>query len=540
MLALVNADEALAQEQIEIGARLGEQINATATELTRAFVAGDVAMVERTGSLEASFRSGAFKAAEFDPAYPLDQNWINSLALPNAAFRRTGVSIGAAYDNASCLIAVASARRVEAFSVATWPVDTTRRYRVSARLGAYLTGTSGTLGSLCYIGVVCLDGAGQVLDHGSMGVYRYSLIAGERIPDGDIGMRSAVMTGKGSDSWLKFAPGTKQVRICLFLNYQADSPVSTIIDYVRFEDAEGERAASDARARADQALTAIADGRFAAAQRVTELEAQVNFAIDSGLQRTINSRIEERASAIADVKAGAVAELVQTLRADYNGTAASVTQQAGAIVDLQGKATAYVRIVADAGNGRAALSLWSDQYGGAWSLTGDGQIDGNLTVNGTITVRKFDRTSMSREGTSVFSGSITPGTGQTVALPWSLALTQIPPVGRFIHEYFASVTTNAGLRTTTTLNGRPFFTDYLSDGGLTVSAVDAQGNVYSARPNSSQTVLATTDFVPSWTATVRHGGFDSGIVDQGDYYQRQISTTHTVTAINLKVTWVAI
>jgi hypothetical protein len=310
----------------------------------------------------------------------------------------------------------------------------------------------------------------------------------------------------------------------------------------------------NARIKSSEDVIADLPNRYAAASRTATLEAQLAYQAPSGISNAIGAvdgrvtdtsnalvaRIEDRATAIADAKAGAVASTLSQLRAEYNGTAASVTQQAGAIVNLQGKASAYVRLVADAGNGRAALSLWSDQFGGAWTLTGDGQIDGNLTVNGTITARKFDRNSMSREGTATWSGYITPSFGQVATIPWSLSLTQIPPVGRFIYEFSTGVTTNAGQRDASTRNGRPYYVDYIADGGLAISAVDGQGNSYTPAPNSSQAVLATTDFVPTWTAAVRNGGYDSGIVDEGDYYIRQISATYVVAYISLKVTWVAI
>lgn len=296
-----------------------------------------------------------------------------------------------------------------------------------------------------------------------------------------------------------------------------------------------------ARLSGHDATLADLPNRYAAAQRVATLESQVNFAADSGLQRTINARIEDRASAIADAKTGAVVQTVNNLRAEYDGTAATVGRQAGAIVDLQGKAAAYVRLNADAGNGYAQLSLWADQYGGAWELAGNGRIRGNLLIDGTFTARKIDRTSVLRESSSVFTGFISPTPGQTLTVPWSLSLTQIPPLGRFLYEYTFGLATNAGQRDVTNLNGRPAYTDYVEDGGgLSVVARDQQGNVYAAAPNSSNTVLATTDFVPSWSATVRKGSRDTGWMNEGDYYRREVAATYTLSFISLKVTWVAI
>ncbi len=121
-----------------------------------------------------------------------------------------------------------------------------------------------------------------------------------------------------------------------------------------------------------------------------------------------------------------------------------------------------------------------------------------------------------------------------------MTATQIPPVGRFIYEFTFVVNSNAGQRVTGTRNGRPYYVDYINDGGITIVAVDNQGNTYRPAANSSQAVLATTDFTPTWTATIRNNNYDSGVINEGDYYSTQVSATYTITYISLKVTWVAI
>ncbi|WP_137898354.1 hypothetical protein [Sphingomonas sp. 2SG] len=146
---------------------------------------------------------------------------------------------------------------------------------------------------------------------------------------------------------------------------------------------------NDARARLGSVETAVTDGRFASAQRVSNLEAQVN-----GSGGDLTAKIDERVTAVVDPKIGAVTQSVTDLRSAYNGTAATVQQQAGTLVDLAGKATAYVRLLADGGNGVARLSLWSDQFGGAWELIGNGRIGGNLVVDGTITTSKVGANQM--------------------------------------------------------------------------------------------------------------------------------------------------
>ncbi len=155
---------------------------------------------------------------------------------------------------------------------------------------------------------------------------------------------------------------------------------------------------NDARGRLSTVETAVTDGRFAAAQRVSSLEAQVGA--------DLSARIDQRATAIVDPKIGVVTQSVTDLRSAYNGTVATVQQQAGTLVDLAGKATAYVRLLADGGNGVARLSLWSDQFGGAWELIGNGRIGGDLVVDGTITSTKMGASSVQQAMFLTLPGSM--------------------------------------------------------------------------------------------------------------------------------------
>jgi hypothetical protein len=221
---------------------------------------------------------------------------------------------------------------------------------------------------------------------------------------------------------------------------------------------------------------------------------------------------------------------------------ASLVQQAGVLAGIDGRTSVYWSVTGSTGDGSTRIQLSkANGSAGLFYVEANMLLAGNLVVDGTITARKFDRNSMSREGTSVWQGSVSPPAGSTVSVPWGLGLSQIPGLGRFIYEYQTQINTNVGQRQTTSMNGKPAYLDYVAaGGGVNIVARDNQGNEYRPKANSSAAVLATTDFVPSWTATVTNGSYDTGWIDQGDYYSRQVAGTYTVTLINLKVTWVAI
>jgi hypothetical protein len=293
-------------------------------------------------------------------------------------------------------------------------------------------------------------------------------------------------------------------------------------------------------ARVKTTEDAVADfpNQYAAASAQRAIEAQINGTANSNLLARANSQT----AAIVDSKVGAITQDVSTLRSEYNGTVATVQQQAGTLAGVDGRTSVYWRVSGTTPDGGTFVQLTkADGSPGLFYVNANMLIDGSLTVNGSINARAFDRTSMSREGASVWQGSITPSAGQTITVPWNLSLSQIPALGRFIYEFTAAVTTNAGQVVVGTMNGKPSYLTYVEDtGGLTIVARDNQNNAYVPRANASSTILATTDFVPSWTATVRVGSYDTGWINNGDSYERQVAASYTVSRIDLKVTWVAI
>lgn len=307
---LKDADTALAKAQNDAEARLGDKIAASARDVTTAFSDADKALSDRTTALAASFGSSAANVdMEMELAIAPADRWagtIDGKGSPSAALSKV-----IAFNNVSCMRMPGSQGSAAFCSRAVIPVDTSRRYRISCRPGAYKTGSTPG-GSIIYVGFVGLDSAGAMVDHGAYGYYRYAATLGTAgFVDGQIRDLSQIVTGEGNDSWLKFPPGTKNIRLLAILNDE-NGALDSYIDYLRWEDIEDSQAAM---ARANQALTALTDGRFATAQSVETLQAQMNMAADSGLKRDLYARVEDRATAIADSKAGVVASSVQTLEA---------------------------------------------------------------------------------------------------------------------------------------------------------------------------------------------------------------------------------
>lgn len=186
--------------------------------------------------------------------------------------------------------------------------------------------------------------------------------------------------------------------------------------------------AANVIARVTAAETALADGRFATAQRAANIEAAVGA-------------VGGRVSAVETVTSNgtfATAARAEQIASYAGGVEAKVDLQAGTIAGLGQKTAAYVRVIADAGGGRAALSLWSDQYGGAWSLTGDGLIDGNLTVNGTITTAKVAPNAITAVGLSQSASRSIPYSSSFNSPATGLGFTAASPAGGALRVDFAT------------------------------------------------------------------------------------------------------
>ncbi|MFX4084044.1 hypothetical protein ACKU27_02950 [Sphingobium yanoikuyae] len=230
---------------------------------------------------------------------------------------------------------------------------------------------------------------------------------------------------------------------------------------------------------------------------------------------------------------------------------ASVTTLAESVTQLNGKTSAYWQVESVAGNGRAQLRVVADSNGGGGvDIVGDLRVTGNALIEGTINPEAL---ALNR-----FVKRIGPVTaaGNPGAPMYSGALGQTTGYGSYLLEGNLSFTYLTG-RQTNTQSGKPYYIDYLQDGGLTIyikkngvllASASWTGTAQSTYASRSFTAALTTNFdgpdPDTFTGDVTievvpfKGNTDTGMVNQGDYYSRQISGNYLNFSINnLRLKW---
>lgn len=385
--AYIKADEALAESVRQVSASIGPAIEAKATDLTRAFTDGDTALATRASNLEASASFASASAVPNDnfnlwaDGQPLPAKWGFWTAQGN--FRTERLTPGRG-GGRFCVRTLNDVANVDSGFVQViytagrgkWVVEVT-----IDKVNGSLSGAGVTLSGEWNLDFCSdPDTNGKVGDSADGEIRSWSKMF-------DLDARDQINV-HAMHGWSGFGRTIYAKALtwhCLRLRPATDGEIKA----GKADAALNNPGGVLARIKSSEDTLADLPNRYGAASKVATLEAQVNFAADSGLQRTVNARIEDRATAIADAKAGAVAQTLSILRGEYDGTVSEVRDQRGVINGLNGKAAAYVKILADAGNGVASLSLWSDQYGGAWELAGNGRIRGNLVLDGTLTGAKI-------------------------------------------------------------------------------------------------------------------------------------------------------
>lgn len=156
-------------------------------------------------------------------------------------------------------LADTGARR-QFYSRKLWPVDTSRKYKVRTRLHAGATGSG-----LTYVGFRALDAAGA--NTAGNGSHQYAAVGGEALAAGWHERASAVITGEGGINGVsQFNPGTRQIQLMAYLNYDNEAGKVAALDGIWLEDVtESEAARLSAEASVQSASTATAKATEAAA-----------------------------------------------------------------------------------------------------------------------------------------------------------------------------------------------------------------------------------------------------------------------------------
>jgi hypothetical protein len=279
---------------------------------------------------------------------------------------------------------------------------------------------------------------------------------------------------------------------------------------------------------------------------------------------------EQTARASAD---SALSSQITTLTSTVNGNTASITSvqstvnglnaKYGVSLNVNGHITGFVQN----NNGSSGdFTIVADVFriiapaGGSpvtpFSVTAEGvRINGNLIVNGSIINDQFNMATMVKKASLSWSGSQTPSPGSTVVIS-EVALGDIAKEGSLLIEYAVTASAYLG-QAFSSFAGKPLTTTYLADGSVRLRVIDGANNVL------SEVSLTGSQFGTSGAATYDVGGFgqkvveltggaktglklqlvasrgntDTGNVDEGDYYTRNISGTYTVTASTAKAKW---
>ncbi len=143
-----------------------------------------------------------------------------------------------------------------------------------------------------------------------------------------------------------------------------DGAQATALSNVRAE-LEGDIAGVDGRVTGEvtRLEQAIVDGDGAQATALSNVKAELEGDI-AGVDGRVTGEVTRLEQAIVDGD-GAQATAIEQVRATVGDVQATVTQQAAAIVDIEGKVMAYLLFEVEAGTGRAVVRLAADGRDGS-------------------------------------------------------------------------------------------------------------------------------------------------------------------------------
>lgn len=146
-------------------------------------------------------------------------------------------------------------------------------------------------------------------------------------------------------------------------------------------------ATASTTARDASSASATDSAASASASHTSELAAAASASGASG-SATASSTSAANAST-SESNAYTYSLVAASNQIDLTTLTATVTTQASAITDIEGKQEAYFSVTAIAGDNTASVTILADNSGGRIALVGDVDIHGDLVVDGTIITEKI-------------------------------------------------------------------------------------------------------------------------------------------------------
>ncbi|MEH3103430.1 MAG: hypothetical protein PGN12_05945 [Sphingomonas phyllosphaerae] len=387
--AAISRDAAAARESVAIEARMSERVSASARDVTTAYTEADRALGSRASTLEVSALSPRTTTLNANPDFSFwpDANgntapgwvwWANVVgaAMRIAAEGRRG---GYAYrHDMPAGIDMGWQQTPILIDAGWWVMEADTILRAGSYLGTGMT----------VDGVYSFDFAREADTNGTVssgGIdkrRRWSKLVKINEPRNNWHLMQ---------NWGGFAPmEAKQIDW-----YYCGIRPATDAEIAARKAIDVTIPAVTARVKASEDTLADLPDLYAAASRAAALEAQVNLATDSGLKRALSAQIEDRATAIADAKAGAVAQSLETVRSSLNDRVGQVEVQAGAISGIDQRTSVYWRVVGTTPDGQAMISLSkSDGSSPLFYVGANMLVRGDLIVDGAVTLRTLNRATM--------------------------------------------------------------------------------------------------------------------------------------------------
>ena len=209
---------------------------------------------------ETSFKNAVLVGGNLDFSQGLEGWTQHTAGVVAAEFTPEGI-VGGGWSTGRSYWQASDGRQLSIYSRKSFEVDPSRIYELKVDFGAWLPSPQAGQSQI-YIGFIGLDSAGVVLDHGPYGTFRYALATGEIVPVRTlIQNRRVLVTGEGNDSWTKFPPGTKRIRLMALVNHAPGQntlggPTSYVTGFGIEDVTAREAAKSSANAAAGSATTA--------------------------------------------------------------------------------------------------------------------------------------------------------------------------------------------------------------------------------------------------------------------------------------------